>query len=206
MHQRRRASRRERSFAATLTPFLILAVLFALTVLVDPAAAEEEPGAEQAAPHFVLSDSRGRTVTDEDFRGRHLLVFFGYTHCPDICPTGLQTMSQVMDLLGASSQSIQPLFVTLDPERDTKAVLAEYVANFHPALLGLTGAPEMIASIAKGYRVKHERVPMDDGSYSIDHTGAIFHVGPDGALLGRYPPGSSAQDIAAQLAPSLATQ
>lgn len=153
-----------------------------------------------ATTRFIMTASDGRTITDEDLSGKHLLVFFGYTHCPDICPTGLQVIAEVMDLLDDAGDEVQPLFITLDPARDTQAVLAEYVANFHPRILGLTGPQGMVDHVAKGYRVKHVKVSMPEQSgadaYSIDHSASIFHMGPDGQQLGRFPPGVSAEEIA----------
>ena len=94
---------------------------------------------------FALTDHTGKKVTDEDYRGKFMLIAFGYTYCPDVCPTGLQTMSVVMDLLGEQADWVQPIFITIDPERDTPEVMKEYVAAFHPSLIGLTGTPQQIA-------------------------------------------------------------
>lgn len=165
----------------------------------SPLQAIEDNEAGWSIPRFVMTANDGRTVSDEDLRGQHLLVFFGYTNCPDVCPTGLQVISEAMDLLGPAASAVQPLFVTLDPERDTKPALASYVTHFHPRLIGLTGLSEMIERIAKGFRVRHEKVLQpgnDPSAYVIDHTAAIFHIGPDGRYLGRFPPGTSATDIA----------
>lgn len=181
---------------------ILSATLAVLSGNAGAIAGEEDDGI-RAAPHFILRASSGVTVADADFRGRHLLVFFGYTSCPDVCPTGLAVVAQAMDLLGDVAAKVQPLFVTLDPARDTEAVLAPYVASFHPSLLGLTGSQEMVDSLAKGYRVKHERVELGVGSYAIDHTSAIFHVGPDGTLLDRFQSGLPAEDIARRLGESI---
>ncbi len=177
---------------------MALSVLF---VRVEASAdTDDEP---RVAPHFILSTSNGATVSDADFRGQHLLVFFGYTSCPDICPTSLSVIAQVLDLLGDSAAKVQPLFVTLDPQRDTAGILSPYVASFHPRLVGLYGPQSMIDSVAKGFRVKHERVELGGGAYAIDHSAAIFHVGPDGTLLNRFQPGLPAEEIARRLADSI---
>lgn len=178
---------------------LLLTIVLAAGVSLAASAAQAGDDSGRMAPHFVLTASDGRTVSDDDFLGQHLLVFFGYTGCPDLCPTGLQVMARVMDLLGPLSAKVQPLFVTLDPDRDTRDVISTYVANFHPRLLGLTGSQDMIASVAKGFRVKYAKTALPEGGYAIDHTAAIFHVGPDGTILDRYPQGFAAEEIAAQL-------
>jgi protein SCO1/2 len=184
----------------------LAAALALVAMQANVLAGEPVDDTARRAPHFILSTSNGETVTDADFEGRHLIVFFGYTSCPDVCPTGLQVMAQVMDLLGENAALVQPLFVTLDPARDTETVLARYVASFHPRLLGLTGPQAMIDSVASGYRVKHERVSFEDGSYAIDHTAAIFHVGPEGTLIDRFSPGLSAVDIAARMRAAMRNQ
>jgi protein SCO1/2 len=154
---------------------------------------------------FILNTHDGRTVTDQEFRGKHLLVFFGYTNCPDICPTGLQTLAVVMDELGGLADKVQPLFISVDPERDTRQVLASYISSFHGRIIGLTGPREMIDRIVKGYRVKAERIASSaPGEYSIDHTASVFHMGPDGRYLGRFPHASTPQEIAATLRKALA--
>lgn len=192
----------QRALAAFVTVVLTIASAAA-------ASAGEETATEGGVwslPRFVLQASDGRTVTDEDFRGRQLLVFFGYTQCPDICPTGLQVISEAMDLLGAKAATVQPLFITVDPMRDDAASLAGYVTHFHKQLIGLSGTPSMIERVAKGFRARYERVPEPGGDperYSIDHTAAIFHMGPDGAYLGRFPPGTTPAAIAEELTKAL---
>ena len=102
---------------------------------------------------FKLVDHTGKTVTEKDFAGRKMLVFFGFTHCPDICPSGLQVMSAALDQLGDKAGAVVPIFVTVDPERDTPEVMAKYVTSFHPRLVGLTGSQDAIKTTAKAYRV-----------------------------------------------------
>lgn len=150
---------------------------------------------------FILTSHEGRTVTDDDFRGKHLLVFFGYTHCPDVCPTSLLTVTRVLELLAADADKVQPLFITVDPARDSSAVLAPYVSHFDKRIIGLTGAEAMIERVAMGYRVKYVKVPGSggDGFYTMDHTAALFHMGPDGSYIGRFPYETPAEDIAAKL-------
>ncbi|MCP4315422.1 MAG: SCO family protein [Hyphomicrobiales bacterium] len=145
-----------------------------------------------AAP-FTLTDHTGKMVTDEDYRGKFMLINFGYTYCPDVCPTSLQTMSETMALLGEQADWVQPIFVTIDPERDTPEVLKEYVAYFHPKLIGLTGTPQQIAEAAEGFRVYYNRSELnnnggeDDGDYWMDHTASFYLVGTDGKGLAVFP-------------------
>lgn len=175
-----------------------------LTLLLAMLAAAHATGSDAPGSRFILTAHDGRTVTDEDFRGQHLLVFFGYTHCPDVCPTSLMTVARALELLGDDAKSVQALFITVDPDRDTRSVLAEYVPYFDSRIIGLTGPKDMIDRVVKGYRAKYAKVPAEaDGSYSIDHTASLFHMGPDGEYLGRFPFETSPEDIAAKLKDSL---
>ncbi len=133
---------------------------------------------------FSLTDHTGKAVTNEDYRGKLMLVAFGYTFCPDICPTGLWDMTMVMNALGAQADWVQPIFITVDPERDTAEALAEYLAAFHPSFVGLTGTPEQIASAAKTAKAHYFRSEpaegVDEDEYSMGHTTSIYLVGIDG--------------------------
>lgn len=154
---------------------------------------------------FSLVDHTGRAVTDEEFRGRFMLVFFGYTYCPDICPTELQTMSEAMDALGEAGNKLQPVFISVDPERDTPEVLADYVDVFHPRLIGLTGTPEQVAAAAKVYHAAYMRVPLpsaeggDSDDYGMAHSVTTYLVGPGGRILASYPRGTRSEDMAADI-------
>jgi len=145
---------------------------------------------------FALVDQHGKKVTDQDFRGRYMLIFFGFTHCPDICPAELQVISASLDELGPKAQEVVPIFVTLDPERDTPEVMADYVKNFGSRFVGLTGSPEEIADAAKAYRVafsKFENEGADDnGNYSIDHSAIVYLMGRDGEYLTHFNYGTPA--------------
>lgn len=128
----------------------------------------------------------GREVTSVDIPGWKL-VYFGYTHCPDVCPISLQSMAQAIDALGPVGERITPIFVTVDPERDTPGILAEYVSNFHPRMIGIVPHPEQLPALAKAWRVKYARVDTKDAnSYAVDHTAAIFLADPAGTVVGRY--------------------
>ena len=146
---------------------------------------------------FDLIDQAGRRRTDADFRGKLVLLYFGYTHCPDVCPTELQALSLALDMLGPAGAAVQPLFITLDPERDTPSHLADYVSAFHPRLVALTGPNADIRKVALAYKVYFARNSLTQGGdYAVDHTGFIYLVGKDGRYLGFLPPGSSPEQIA----------
>jgi cytochrome oxidase Cu insertion factor (SCO1/SenC/PrrC family) len=146
---------------------------------------------------FELTDQTGHRRTDADFRGKLVVLYFGYTYCPDVCPTELQSISLALDRLGAAAEAVQPLFITIDPERDTPARLADFVSSFHPRLIGLTGSLAEIRKTAIAYRTffaKNNAATRDD--YSVDHTGFIYLVGKDGRYLGFLPPGLAPDAIA----------
>jgi cytochrome oxidase Cu insertion factor (SCO1/SenC/PrrC family) len=163
------------------------------------AAAEEQQSAAQMMDDlmygrgtvggpFMLTDPTGRKRSDSEFRGKLMVVYFGYTFCPDVCPADLMAITQALDALGPAVEGIQPVFITVDPERDTK-VLADYVAAFHRSLVGLTGSPEEIRKVANSYKAFYAKVPMErSGEYSIDHAGVIYLMGRKGEYLGFMPP------------------
>ncbi|MBI2584752.1 MAG: SCO family protein [Rhodospirillales bacterium] len=134
---------------------------------------------------FALVDHDGKAVTDADYRGRYLLVYFGYTNCPDMCPITAQKMASALDALGEQAKTIQPLLITVDPERDTPKVLAEYVKAFHPRMIGLTGTPDQVATVAKAYRVYYAKGSDSKAAkdYLMDHSSAVYLIGPDGKFL-----------------------
>ncbi len=151
---------------------------------------------------FELVTHTGKTVTDRDFLGKYMLVYFGYTHCPDVCPIDLQIVSEAVDMLGKDGDKIQPLFVTVDPKRDTVKVMARYVKHFHPRLIGLTGTKQQVASAAKIYRMQSRRSVSQDaepGEYLIDHSAATVLIGPNGGGLSLFPHGITAKDIVADI-------
>ena len=149
-----------------------------------------------AAPSNSI-DHTGQTVTEESFDDRYLLVYFGYAYCPDICPTELLIMGQAVDELGDLSDEVQPLFITVDPARDTVAALAEYVPAFHPRLVGLTGSEEQIHDAAKAYRVYYRlNEPDEDGAYLVDHTSYIYFMDPDGDYLTHFVFGQGPEKMA----------
>ena len=146
---------------------------------------------------FVLTNHFGEKVTNETYQGRFLFVYFGYGYCPDICPTELANMAATLDAMGDASAAVQPLFITVDPERDTSEFLSEYVAQFHPNFVGLTGTTAEIASVAKSYRVFYQKVESDEASeYLMDHSGFVYLMGPEGAFLTMFRGGTNPESVA----------
>ena len=157
-----------------------------------------EPAVPAIGGPFSLLDGDGRTVTDAQFRGRWLLVYFGYTHCPDACPTALQDMATALDDLGAKRQDVAPIFITVDPERDTPAVMKDYVANFGPGITGLSGPPDAVAQAARAYRVYYAKHPTADG-YDMDHSSIIYLMDPQGRFVANFTHETPPDQIAARL-------
>jgi cytochrome oxidase Cu insertion factor (SCO1/SenC/PrrC family) len=193
------------------------AVLVLVTLALNPALSQEPDPARAArwmddlmwghghvGGSFALIDHTGRKRTDADFRGKLLIVYFGYTRCPDVCPSDLMQISLAIDKLGTAGENIQPLFVSLDPEQDTPGVLARYVSRFHPRLIGLTGTREQVRAMADSYKAYYAQyVPPDGAADVIDHTGFIYLVGRDGRYIGFFPPGTSADRLLEIIRPYL---
>jgi protein SCO1/2 len=166
------------------------------------AAAEQQPSAAQMMDDlmfgrgavggpFTLTDQWGKPRRDSEFRGKLMIVYFGYTFCPDVCPTDLMAITQALDALGKDAAGIQPIFITIDPERDN-AAMAEYLRAFHPSFIGLTGAPEDIRKVANSYKAFYARTEdPTTHEYSIDHAGVIYLMGRSGNYLGFVPPQTS---------------
>jgi protein SCO1/2 len=156
---------------------------------------------------FALIDHNGHPRTDADFRGKFMLIYFGFTFCSDVCPVDLQSIASALDRLGTAGEAIQPLFITVDPEKDTPDQLKGYVALFHPRLIGLTGDARQIRRVARAYKVYYARTePTRKGGSDIDHMGVTFLVGPDGKYIGYLPPGTSAERMIEAVRPLLAAQ
>ena len=136
---------------------------------------------------FALTDQNGDRRGSKDFHGKYQLIYFGYTFCPDVCPTTLAVMSQALDKMGIDAGRIVPIFITIDPERDTPKVLKSYMDAFGPSFVGLTGSQSQIAAVEKEYRVYAKKQPLDNkGNYGIDHSSVIYLMGPDGRLVTFY--------------------
>jgi protein SCO1 len=182
-----RAEVRRRRLACALTLVFAMVVLAAASVpaiAANPTSPKEEPAA--IGGRFTLVDQDGHTVTDEAYRGKWLLVYFGYTHCPDTCPMALNNIAEAFDQLDAATRArLQPIFVTVDPERDTPAVMKDYVGAFEGAgIVGLSGTPEQVATIETAYRIHVQRHNERDGGYSVDHTSVIQIMDPAGCFVG----------------------
>jgi protein SCO1/2 len=148
---------------------------------------------------FRLVDQNGKTVTDADLKGKWTLVYFGYTHCPDACPTALNDISIALDDLGPKRDAVRPVFITVDPERDTPDVLKSYVTSFDAPILALSGTPEEIARAAKGYRVYYAKHPEAGGDYSMDHSSVIYVMDPEGRFTASFTQENSPEEIAERL-------
>jgi len=135
---------------------------------------------------FTLTDQNGRTVTDQDFKGRPFLVFFGFTHCPDVCPTTLFEVSEILRTLGPDADRVRAVFITVDPERDTPEVMKDYLSSFDSRLSGLTGDPAAVAAVAKAYRVYFKKVPLDQGGYTMDHTAIVYLMDKNGRFVSPF--------------------
>jgi protein SCO1/2 len=155
-------------------------------------------GKEPIGGSFTLIDHTGKPRTDADFRGKLMLVYFGFSFCPDVCPTDLMAIGQAVDKLGPAGDAVQPLFITVDPDRDTPAHLAEYVPSFHSRLVGLTGDAAQIRDVARLYRVFYAKVAIEGAAeYTVDHSGFIYLMDRDGKYLGFFPPGTPSDRMVA---------
>lgn len=161
-------------------------------------AVHAQPAKPAYRPFALVSAATGLEVTDQQFRGKWLLVFFGYTYCPDICPTTLSNIAETMSGLGSIAEEVQPLFVTVDPARDTPPVLASYTAAFDPRIVGLTGSPEQISAVANEFGARYFKREVD-GDYFVDHTATVYVVGPDGVLASIFLPSDGPSSIVAGL-------
>ena len=163
-----------------------LAVCFAAVLLLLPGETPSFAQQSTVGGPFRLTDQDGKPISDDNFRGRPFLVFFGFTHCPDICPTTLFEVSEVMRKLGPDADKTAALFVTVDPERDTPGKLKDYLSSFDPHLVGLTGDPAAIAAVAKAYRVYSKKVPLDQGGYTMDHTAIVYLMDKSGRFVSPF--------------------
>ena len=150
---------------------------------------------------FSLTDQSGKPVTERDYAGGWMLIYFGYSFCPDVCPTELGTMAAALDQLGPAGAKVVPVFITVDPQRDTPAHLADYVSRFHPRMQGLTGTPEQVAEAARRFRVYYSKVQRPEMTdYLMDHSSFIYLVGPDAKVRTLFRPEQSPEAIAAAIA------
>ncbi len=148
---------------------------------------------------FSLSDQNGRPITDQDLKGRPFLVFFGFTHCPDVCPTTLFEVSEILRALPPRAKEVRALFVTVDPERDTPTVLKDYLSSFDPRVIGVTGDPDAIAAIERSYRVYAKKVPLDGGNYTMDHTALVYLMDKNGRFVAPFKMKRRPEEAAAEI-------
>ncbi len=148
---------------------------------------------------FRLTDANSKPITDQDLKGRPFLVFFGFTHCPDVCPTTLFEVSEILRKLGPDADNMKVLFVSIDPERDTAPVLKNYLSSFDPHLVGVTGDVAAIAAMAKSYRVYVKKIPLEGGNYTMDHTAIVYLMDKNGRFVAPFnakrPPDEAAADL-----------
>ncbi len=200
----------KRAIVVFLVGLLVLLGGAAAYLLTEPAtsvtrlpsqAGQTASGTATVGGAFELVDQSGETRTQADFAGRHMLVYFGYTYCPDVCPTSLSLMSQGLDLLetetGSLEERVVPIFVTVDPARDDVEAMAAYAEHFHPRLVALTGSDAQIAAAAKAYRVYYRRAEDPSASeYLMDHSSFIYLMGPDGTYVSHFAHNASPEEIA----------
>lgn len=185
-------------------PYAIVGVVLAALLIVTGAFlwfTSATPGRSVVGGPFTLVTGDGRTVTDRDFRGRYMLVYFGYTFCPDVCPTSLNTVAEALDRVGTLADRIQPLFITVDPKRDDQEAVRQYAAAFGSRMIGLTGTEEQVGAAARAYRVyyREHRTGPGPNDYSMDHSSILYLMGPDGRFITPIRAEQPPDDIAAVL-------
>ena len=176
-----------------------LAALAAIAIVIWPRGGEVAISPSAVGGSFTLTDQNGRAVTDADFKGKPFLVFFGFTHCPDVCPTALFEMSETMRRLGADAEKMNALFISVDPERDTSEKLKDYLQSFHPRISALTGTQAEIDAVTKAYKAYAKRVPLDGGGYTMDHSAIVYLMDRDGRFVAPFnlkrPADEAAKDL-----------
>ena len=148
---------------------------------------------------FQLTDQSGATVTEKDLQGKPSIVFFGFTHCPDVCPTALFEMSEILRAMGKDADRVNAYFISVDPERDSKEAMKDYLSSFDPHLKGLTGDPEAVAKVLSAYRVYAKKVPLKDGDYTMDHTALTYLMDRDGKFVAPFNLNRKPEEAAADL-------
>ena len=192
-----------RSFLPILVFVAGLVALSAAAVVVLAPQGRQAARTSSVGGPFTLVNQDGRIVTERDFSGAPHLVFFGFTRCPDICPTKLFELSEVLRATGEKGRRLRALFITVDPERDTPEALKSYVASFDDRIVGLTGDPEAVQAAVRAYRAFARKVPLKDGDYTMEHTALVYLMDKDGGFVGSFnlnrPPAEAAQDLLRRL-------
>ena len=193
-------------FPVVLLPFLLLATVLAAGALWRLGDLRAQRGVQtisidkvELGGPFSLTDQNGQQRSDSEFRGKYMLVFFGYTFCPDVCPTTLAVMAAALDKMGAGADRIVPIFISIDPDRDKPEVLKAYLSAFGPRFVGLTGTEDEIAATAKAYRVYVQAHKDDGANYTVDHSGVVYLMDKSGAFLANYSLDASPDKLAADL-------
>jgi protein SCO1/2 len=173
--------------------------LAAIAIVIWPRGGEMAVSPSAVGGPFRLTDQNGRTVTDADFKGKPFLVFFGFTHCPDVCPTALFDMSEAFRRLGPDAEKMSALFISVDPERDTPEKLKDYLQSFHPRISALTGTQAEIDAVTKTYKAYAKKVPLDGGEYTMDHTAIVYLMDREGRFIAPFnlkrPADEAAKDL-----------
>ena len=181
-----------------LGAFVAGLVLFSAVIFIVTGRSPAPIAVSAVGGPFKLIDQNNKPITEQDFKGEPFLVFFGFTHCPDVCPTTLFEVSEIFRALGPDAKNLRAMFVTVDPERDTPAVLKDYLASFDPRIVGVTGDTDAVAAAEKSYRVYAKKVPTDSG-YTMDHTAIVYLMSKDGRFIAPFNMKRRPEDAAAEL-------
>jgi protein SCO1 len=190
----------QRALTAFLLAVLVICGMLLYRLWMDRVPTTITSGEALVGGPFQLTDQDGNAVTEQSYKGKLMLIYFGFTYCPDACPTALGVMSAALDNLDVAAERVVPMLITVDPERDTPPVLKDYVSNFHPRMVGLTGTPEQIAQVAKAYRVYYQKVPGSaPDEYLMDHVLLIYLMDGDGKYVTHFGPQATPDEIAAEI-------
>lgn len=189
-----------RALTAFLLAVLVICGMLLYRLWMERAPSGIVSGEALVGGPFQLTDQDGNAVTEQTYKGRLMLIYFGFTYCPDACPTALGVMSAALDQLDVAAERVVPILITVDPERDTPAVLKDYVSNFHPRMVGLTGTPEQVAQVAKAYRVFYQKAAGATGEdYLMDHTLLIYLMDGEGKYLTHFGPDAKPEQLADEI-------
>ncbi len=190
---------RPKLLIGALAGCIVIGGLIAAALVLRPGGTAQKSGVQIGGP-FALTNGAGKPVTDRDFRGRFMLVYFGYTHCPDACPTTLSDIGAALDKLPKEARArVVPVFITVDPARDTPGIIGDYAQAFGPEFVGLTGSDAAVAAAEKEYHVYAAKHPLAHGDYGMDHSSILYVMGPDGGFLGVISDGAKPGEIAERL-------
>ncbi|HKP25197.1 MAG TPA: SCO family protein [Dongiaceae bacterium] len=189
-----------RALTAFLLAVLVICGILLYRLVLERVTPETVSGEALVGGPFTLTDQDGSTVTDQTYKGKLMLIYFGFTYCPDACPTALGVMSAALDKLDLAAERVVPILISVDPARDTPQVLKDYVSNFHPRMVGLTGTPEQIAQVAKAYRVWYEKAAgATSGEYLMNHTVLIYLMDGEGKYLANFGPEATPDQVADEI-------